>query len=153
MQWLKLKVPPPLVTAIFAAAIGLVARYLPNVALPILLRIISSIITVAMALVLFVLAHREFHAAQTTINPFQPQQASALITDGIFRYSRNPIYLAFLLLLIGWALFLANLWALLLCPPFVLYLNHFQIQEEERALESHFGERYLDYKSRVRRWL
>ena len=105
------------------------------------------------ALLFMFLARYKLHAAHTTVNPFRPHQTSALVTSGVFRLSRNPIYLAFLLLLIGWALFLANLWALLLSPLFVRYMSRFQIKKEEGALESLFGQRYLDYKKRVRCWL
>jgi len=96
---------------------------------------------------------RYFRRAKTTVNPMKPESASALVASGIYRYSRNPMYLGFLLMLLGWALWLSNASALLLLPAFVLYMNRFQICPEERALLSLFGPDYMQYRARVRRWL
>ena len=67
--------------------------------------------------------------------------------------TRNPMYLGFLLVLLGWAIYLSNVLAFLLLPAFILYMNRFQIYPEEKALASLFGEEFASYKSRVRRWL
>ena len=91
--------------------------------------------------------------AKTTINPFKPAAASSLVSEGVYRYTRNPMYVGLLLTLTGWAAFLLNPLALLFLPLFVLYINRFQIDPEERVLSSLFGAEYADYKSRVRRWL
>ncbi len=88
------------------------------------------------------------------MNPTKPDQASVLITAGIYGISRNPMYLGFLALLIGWSLYLANAVALILVPiGFVAYMNRFQIAAEERALKALFGDEYVSYARRVRRWL
>jgi protein-S-isoprenylcysteine O-methyltransferase Ste14 len=94
-----------------------------------------------------------FRRAKTTVNPMKPDAASSLVVSGIYRYTRNPMYLGFLLILLGWAAFLANLLALLLLPAYVLYMNRFQISPEERALASLFPQDYAEYRGRVRRWL
>ena len=75
------------------------------------------------------------------------------MTAGIYRVSRNPMYLGFAILLLAWAVFLASPWMLLGVPAFMMFISRFQIQPEERALESLFGEEFRDYKARVRRWL
>jgi protein-S-isoprenylcysteine O-methyltransferase Ste14 len=72
---------------------------------------------------------------------------------GIYRFTRNPMYIGLLMTLLGWAAFLASLPALLFVIAFVLYMNRFQIQPEERALSSLFGADYAVYRARVRRWL
>ncbi|HEX6927780.1 MAG TPA: isoprenylcysteine carboxylmethyltransferase family protein, partial [Gammaproteobacteria bacterium] len=82
-----------------------------------------------------------------------PGRASALVVAGIYRRSRNPMYLGFALLLLALGIHLRSLSALLILPAFVLYMNRFQIAPEERALEARFGEEYNVYRQSVRRWL
>ena len=94
-----------------------------------------------------------FLRARTTIHPHRPAHASALVTTGLYRYSRNPMYLALLLVLAGWAVALANGLAFLLLPGFVLSLDRLQIRPEERILRAKFGAAYEAYARSVRRWL
>jgi protein-S-isoprenylcysteine O-methyltransferase Ste14 len=82
-----------------------------------------------------------------------PGASSSLVIRGVYTLTRNPMYLGFLLVLVGWAVFLSNTLAFLLLPVFILYMNRFQITPEERALASLFGQEFVVYKSRVRRWL
>ena len=93
-----------------------------------------------------------FRRAKTTINPSKPSAASSLVTSGVYRYTRNPMYLGLSVTLMGWAVFLSNPLALLAVPLFVLYVNRFQINPEERVLSSLFGAEYAAYKEKVRRW-
>ena len=110
-------------------------------------------ITVAfLALGLAIAAALEFRRIKTTINPMTPEKSSALATRGVYAWSRNPIYVADAILLLAWAIWLANPIALLGIPLFVLYINRFQIRPEEEALEKRFPE-YEAYCRRVRRWL
>ena len=95
----------------------------------------------------------EFRRAQTTVNPIRPEGASALVVSGIYRLTRNPMYLGFVLILMGWMLALASLPGVVVTLAFVLYLNHFQIPPEEAARSVRFGEAFDYYKARVRRWL
>ena len=94
-----------------------------------------------------------FRAKNTTVNPMKPRSTSSLVVSGIYRHSRNPMYLGFLLILLGWAAFLSNVSAFLVLPAFVSYMNRFQISPEERALDSLFGRAYAEYRTAVRRWL
>jgi protein-S-isoprenylcysteine O-methyltransferase Ste14 len=94
-----------------------------------------------------------FRSARTTVNPMQPEEASALVVRGVYRVTRNPMYLGFLFLLLAWAAYLANIGALLVVAAFVVYMNRFQIAPEERALAALFGAQFEDYKRRVRRWI
>ncbi len=97
---------------------------------------------------------REFARARTTFNPLTPDRASALVTTGIYRFTRNPMYLGMLLVLIGWGLWLGNAAALVIGPLLaVLSLNALQIRPEERVMQARFGEVYTRYRARVRRWL
>lgn len=94
-----------------------------------------------------------FSRAKTTVNPMKPDSSSALVVSGIYRLTRNPMYLGILLLLIGWGIFLSNALAFLVLPGFVLYMNRFQIEPEERALTRLFGQAFVTYRSQVRRWI
>jgi protein-S-isoprenylcysteine O-methyltransferase Ste14 len=116
----------------------------------------NSLFSVALALTgaLTCLAGvRSFRRVKTTVNPMNPESTSSLVMSGIYRYSRNPMYLGFLLILLGWSAFLANVLALLLAPAFVLFMNRFQICPEERVLTRRFAHPYAEYRARVRRWL
>ncbi len=97
---------------------------------------------------------REFAKVSTSFNPLAPERASALVTSGIYRWSRNPMYLGMLLVLVGWGLWLGHALALLAGPTLaVLMLNALQIKPEERILRARFGQDYEHYATRVRRWL
>lgn len=95
----------------------------------------------------------QFLRARTTINPLTPKNASALVTGGIYRWTRNPMYLGMATLLLAWGVWLANAGALAVISLFVAYLNRFQIAPEERALEDRFGDEFAAYRARARRWL
>lgn len=115
---------------------------------------------VALAAALFVLGTVfplagviSFRRSKTTVDPRKPEASSALVSSGVYRYSRNPMYLGFGVWLLAWSVFLASAWALVGVMFFVLYMNRFQIEPEERALRESFGEAFLEYERRVRRWL
>jgi protein-S-isoprenylcysteine O-methyltransferase Ste14 len=113
--------------------------------LPALLAVLSTGLAIA-----GVFSFRRF---ATTIDPTRPGSASTLITGGIFRFTRNPMYLGFAGVLLAWGLHLQAWWSLPLPVLFCLYITVFQILPEEDALRSRFGERYLTYAASVRRWL
>ncbi|WP_308845535.1 methyltransferase family protein [Oxalicibacterium faecigallinarum] len=106
-------------------------------------------ISALIALIAFVCMWR----ARTTINPLQPDKASSLVTNGIFRFSRNPLYLSLLLLLIAYAIRLESAMVWIGPCAFVAYVTRFQIVPEERVLTEKFGQAYVAYKGRTRRWL
>ena len=94
-----------------------------------------------------------FWRARTTINPMKPATTSSLVLSGVYRITRNPMYLGLLFILIAWAVFLSSVWLLLGPLAFVMYMNRFHITPEERALSAMFGKSYSAYRARVRRWL
>ena len=110
---------------------------------------ILAIVGIALA-IMGVLA---FKKAQTTVNPHIPEKSASLVTDGIYRYTRNPMYLGMLLVLLGWAFYLSNFAAFLFLPIFIIYMSHFQIQPEERFMRHKFNDEYRAYVIKVRRWL
>lgn len=107
----------------------------------------------AAGLTIIAIAIGQFIKAKTTINPMKPDAAEKLVIKGLYRVSRNPMYLGVLLLLLAWAAYLHNV--LSLAPPllFVLTMTLFQIKPEEKALHQKFGADYEAYCRRVRRWI
>jgi len=107
----------------------------------------------AVGVAIAVAAFASFRQARTTVDPMAPSKASSLVTDGVFRISRNPMYLGLLLLLMGWALWLGTASPWLVLPLFVVVITVAQIVPEEQALYRLFGEQYLGYKRNVSRWI
>jgi protein-S-isoprenylcysteine O-methyltransferase Ste14 len=139
------------VAACFAAAMLGLAWVAPALTFPIPSLLAFPVAAVGVSLDAVALVH--FLRSRTTINPLKPESASALVTGGIYRLTRNPMYLGLATLLLAWAFYLGNLAALAGVPVFILYMNRFQIAAEERALEARFGAEYAAYRARVRRWL
>ena len=95
----------------------------------------------------------EFLRNKTTVDPRQPDKASALVVSGIYKISRNPMYVGFALLLLALTVYLQSPLLVVGVVLFVLYMNRFQIAPEERAMITLFGDQYVRYQSRVRRWI
>lgn len=153
MNALEHRIPPPLVMLLTAFAMWQFARLLPRVEVDDTVRLVLAAMFLIDAVFCCLAGVYCFRRAHTTVDPLHPDKASRLVTGGIYRVSRNPMYLGFALLLLAWAVFLASPWMLLGVPAFMLYLGRFQIQPEERALEQLFGQEFRDYRARVRRWL
>jgi protein-S-isoprenylcysteine O-methyltransferase Ste14 len=153
MRFLETKVPPPVVALLLAGAMWWIARDNSPVEIPKAIRAVAGI---AIALVgggIAASGARAFWRAKTTVNPMKPGKATALVTTGVFRLTRNPIYVGDVFILLGWAAFLFSPWTLAGPAAFVLYIDRFQVVPEERALAMLFGADYESYKGRVRRWL
>jgi protein-S-isoprenylcysteine O-methyltransferase Ste14 len=153
MNALEHRIPPPLVMLLTAFAMWQFARLLPRVEMDDTVRLVLAGLFLTDALFCALAGVYCFRRAHTTVDPLHPDKASRLVTGGIYRVSRNPMYLGFALLLLAWAVFLASPWMLLGVPAFMLYIGRFQIQPEERALETLFGQEFRDYRAQVRRWL
>ena len=107
-------------------------------------------LSILAGLLVVIVADKQFKHHGTTIKPFQT--SSALVTDGVFRYSRNPMYLGMVLVLIGIAICLGSVTPLILLPVFAWLITGRFIQTEEKALQDQFGQHYVDYQASVRRW-
>lgn len=153
MRVLELKVPPPVVIALTALLMWLASRIAPVLAFEIPARQVVAIALVTAGFITGLSGVLAFWRARTTVNPLKPQSSSSLVTWGVYRVTRNPMYLGGLLILTAGAILLANAAALLFLPAFILYITLFQIVPEERVLTSLFGADFVAYKSRVRRWL
>lgn len=151
---LELKIPPPVVALVVAMFMWLLKRALePMLDVPWAVRLGSALVLGLVGIGTSAAGVLHFRRAGTTIDPMRPDAASVLVSAGVYRFTRNPMYLGMLLVLLGWAVYLSSLPAMVLLPAFVLYLNRFQIAPEERALAARFGDAYEDYRRRVRRWL
>ena len=153
MQALELKVPPPVLMLLFAVTMWLLSMSAPSLTLALPWRIPVALILWSAGIAIALAALFEFLRAKTTVNPLSPEAASAIVTSGIYRYSRNPMYVGLLLALLGWSVWLSHLLPFALLPFFILYINRFQIEPEERALSAKFGGLFRDYRHSVRRWL
>jgi len=150
---LELKVPPVAVVVIAAAGMWAVSQVSSGLhfSFPGAAWLSAGIAVVG--IVIAILGVTEFRGAGTTVDPRVPEQSDSLVTSGVYRHSRNPMYAGMLLVLAGWGLFLGNFLSLLFVPAFFLYMNRFQIIPEERFMRASFGQSYSEYSSRVRRWV
>lgn len=150
---LELKVPPVVAVILFAVVMAGVARLLPMLSFVLPGRLELAIALTLAGIVMSLVGILAFRRHQTTINPLNPGAATAIVTTGVYRFTRNPMYVGFVLILAGWAAFLANMGAVLGVPLCVAYLTQFQIKPEERILLDKFGGSFEDYRARVRRWI
>lgn len=153
MRALELKIPPGVVVLVIAALMWLASREAPAFTFLLPAGRAVALGLVVVGAVIAGLGVVWFRRAGTTVNPLKPGTASSLVVSGIYRRTRNPMYLGMLVILSGWAVGLSNALAFAFLPVFILYLNRFQILPEERALASRFGEEFTAYQSKVRRWL
>ena len=153
MSFLEHRIPPPLVGLVCAGAMWYVAAHTPavgpmgtaQVAVACLIGVVGFAVMLAGVI--------SFRRAKTTVNPLKPETATALVTSGVYRYTRNPMYLGMLTVLLAWAVYLSAPASLLAVVVFWLYIDRLQIRPEEEALVRLFGSTFTDYMSRVRRWL
>jgi protein-S-isoprenylcysteine O-methyltransferase Ste14 len=153
MKPLELKIPPVIIFLIIAGLMWLVSVTTDDFAFLFPGRIIVARFLVFVGAGAIILGAISFRRAKTTVNPMKPELASSLVVGGIYKITRNPMYLGILLILFGWAIFLSNPISFSLIVAYIVYMNRFQIVPEERALEAQFQEEFRAYKTKVRRWL
>ena len=153
MNSLELKIPPPFVALALALLMWLASSVAQPIEAPFALRLGIALALLAVGQSISISGMVAFRRAKTTMNPIKARAASSLVSSGIYRFTRNPMYLGLLITLLAWAVLLSNPLALLFLPLYVLYINRYQIGPEERVLASLFGAEYATYKKTVRRWL
>jgi protein-S-isoprenylcysteine O-methyltransferase Ste14 len=147
----NIKIPPPLLAVIYLALVYVLAWLLPlPLAIPPMLQMVGFLLAI-LGFLLGLAALLTFRRAGTTVNPHG--QAARLVTTGIYSFTRNPIYLGFLLIVIGIPLDSGTYWGILLAPVLVILFNRLVIQPEEEYLTRKFGEQFISYKEKVRRWI
>jgi protein-S-isoprenylcysteine O-methyltransferase Ste14 len=148
-----LKIPPVATVLLLGGLMFVAARAVPDLGYTLPARRVGALTLALAGVVIALLGVISFRRAKTTVNPLHPEAASALVVSGIYRLTRNPMYLGLLLLLLGWAMFLANALTLVFPAVYVPLMNRLQILPEEKALAEKFGSGFADYQSKVRRWL
>ncbi|MFY8299924.1 methyltransferase family protein [Pseudoalteromonas sp. SS15] len=155
MHFLEHKIPPPFISLLSAAGMYYLSRSEFAISID---SIIDFKAKIALVMLVFsswiaLFAVWSFKQAKTTISPTRPNNTACLVTTGVFKYSRNPMYLSVALSLLAFAVFLADYSALCGVVLFVMYITQFQIKPEERILKEKFGAPYDVYLTKVRRWI
>jgi len=150
---LNMLIPPPAALLVGIALIWALSEWLPATGFDLPGRAWVAGLLFAAGLGLMIVAAWSLEKAHTTINPIWPDHAKHLVTSGIYRFSRNPIYVGDAIILAGMVVWFGNWLGLAVVALFVLFVDRVQIRAEEAALHTLFDERYDDYKRRVRRWL
>ena len=150
---LELRIPPPLVMLLFMVTVfgfdkikPFTLFYLPW------LTYVSVISLVTLGGVVALWGVKEFKEAKTTVNPLKPESSSSLVSSGIYQYTRNPMYLGLLLILLSAVIYTQHPLGLVSALGFVSYMNRFQIEPEEKMLVKLFGDEFVDYSNQVKRW-
>lgn len=153
MSVLENKIPPPVVALVFALAMWWISSISPIIDISFILRIVTSMVILTAGLFFCIAGVVSFRHAKTTVNPLKPHAASSLVVSGVYRISRNPMYVGFALFLISLAVFLSSPFSIIGVIVFVLYMNKFQIKPEEKALRKIFSTDFTVYILKIRRWL
>ncbi len=152
MKSLEMKIPPVILLLICLGLIAILADaasislFTTEIRFALWVGLTSIAVAVCLSGVL------QFKSNQTTVNPMNPESTSRLVQNGVYRFTRNPMYLGFTIFLFACALYFSSVGSFFVVPAFVLYMTIFQIKPEEKALLKLFGEEYTTYKNKVRRW-
>ena len=153
MRSLELKIPPVAVFLVFGGLMWVIASALPAVTLSVPGAAIVAAVLAAIGAALGISGILAFRHHGTTVHPTYPDKASAVVSEGVYRFTRNPMYLGLAMLLLAWAAWLGNLVSAVFVPSFIAWMTRFQIRPEERALLEKFGPAFRDYTESVRRWM
>ncbi len=147
------RIPPPIVGLLTALLMWVAARQIA--ALDFAFRGQQAVagVLAALGIAIELVSIIAFFRARTTVNPLAPQRAEALVVTGLYRFSRNPMYLGMAILLVGWGIWLGNAASIALVLLFTGFITRFQIKPEEAALSDSFGDDYRAYCAKVRRWI
>ena len=146
-------IPPPALTAFCVVALICSNWFLPEMRFQFFGQISLSFLIVGFGIGIVLFSIRKFYQAETTVLPQEMDRSTALVTDGIFRVSRNPMYLGMAAIIAGVGLGLGTWFTFLVLAFFVFLITKFQIKPEEEALTKIFGEEFENYKNNVRRWI
>ena len=146
-----LKIPPPILVIILITSIYFSSDKLDLISIP--YRTLFSIVILSIGILVIINPVVKFIKSKTTVNPVEFKNVEKLVTSGIYKYSRNPMYLGMIMIIISTTVYYLNFYSLL--TPFIFYfwINRFQIKREEVFLEEKFGQEYLSYKTKTRRWI
>ena len=145
------KIPPPIITLICGLGIYFSRPLFPKYNY-ISIDIIAALFLL-LGIIILITAVLSFKRQSTTVSPLQPEKASYLVVSGIFKYSRNPMYLGMLLILISMTIKFNFVGGILIIFAFITFITKFQIIPEETALERLFGKEFTRYKKKTKRWI
>ena len=148
---METKIPPPLVTLIFGLSIYFSRELFPTIEIKYSFYV--GIFLLLLGFLILISAVRLFRIDQTTVNPLSPKQATKLVTEGIFKFSRNPMYLGMACVLASLAMFFNIIGGIVFIALFSAYITKFQIVPEEKAMLDLFYEDFNQYKQTTRRWI
>tara|TARA_R110000868_G_scaffold175564_1_gene412665 strand:+ start:21707 stop:22159 length:453 start_codon:yes stop_codon:yes gene_type:complete len=149
---MHLKIPPVVVAFLASLFMYILAEFLPVGYFDFTGRVYLMYILLGFGGLIGLVSLFQFFIKKTTVNPININNSSVLVVNGVYKFTRNPMYLALLLFLLAWGLFLGNAFNVLLAAFFVSYMNAFQIKPEEEVLVKLFGVAYSNYMVKVRRW-
>ena len=153
MRVLELKVLPVPLAVFTALLMWGISEVLPDADFYLPFSYFVSSFIAAIGGIIALLGLIAFRKADTTVDPRVPHQTTTLVISGIYRLTRNPMYLGLLITLIGWCFFLSNYLSVALVPVFFIYVTHLQIKPEEKHLTEKFGDEYRSYMKQVNRWI
>ena len=149
---MKMKVQPAIVMLVFVGLMYVLDRFLPVGEFDFFGRKQLMQFLFGLGILVIIISVLQFLVAKTTIDPLNPKKTTHLVTNGIYKFTRNPMYLGMLLFLLAYGLKLGNAFNTLLAAGFVSYMNRFQIKPEEEVLKEMFGREYNIYCKLTRRW-
>ncbi len=150
---LELKVPPPVIALLCVLGMYFLDRVFPSFGGGASTAWLIAVVLVTLASLIAIMALVQFKRARTTIHPNVPHNTRQIVTSGVYSMTRNPMYLALVMMIFAAGIAMQNSAVFLFVPASVWYLNRYQIVPEERILESKFGDQYRAYKAKTRRWI
>ncbi len=153
MKILKLKILPAFQVLIYGSIIWLLGEYYPMATINLPSNSLVAIVLIVLGAFMVLIGGIAFRKARTTVDPRNPHNSSSLVIVGIYRYTRNPMYVGMLMSLLGLVVYVGNVSGVFVLPFFIWSMNELQIKWEEKALLEKFDESYREYKNRVRRWV
>jgi len=150
---LELKIPPVALLLIIALMMWGIAELFMSFSFSFFTSSFVALLIAFSGVMFALLGVYQFRKQGTTVDPRIPEKSTSLVTSGVYQFSRNPMYVGMLLMLVGWGIYLGNIASFIMLPVFILYMNRFQIMPEETFMAEKFGSAYQQYKKSVRRWL
>ncbi len=146
-----LKIPPPVIVLILVVSNFLSSKKIDIINIP--NQTLVSIIILLIGVFILIVPVSKFIKSKTTVSPIKFKKVNKLITSGIYKYSRNPMYLGFLMIVISTSIYYLNIFSIITPIFFYFWINRFQIKREEIFLNKKFGQKYITYKSKTRKWI
>ena len=145
------KIPPPFVVLILVISTFFSSKKIDLIYIP--FQTLISIFILFIGILILITPVLKFKRSKTTINPIKFKKVNKLVTSGIYKYSRNPMYLGLLMIVVSSSIYYLNIYSILTPLFFYLWINRFQIKREENFLIEKFGKEYISYKNKTRRWI